>query len=91
MIKVADDGLGIPEAEQFKMFAKFFRADNVRDKEIYGTGLDLYIIKEIIANFEGRIWFESPNSTFGDRGTCFYFTIPLSGMKKRKGEKGLIN
>ncbi len=89
LIEIADDGLGIPAEEQFKVFTKFFRAGNVKDKEIYGTGLDLYIIKEIVTNFEGRLWFQSPNPALKERGTVFYFTIPLGGMKKKRGKKGL--
>ncbi len=94
MVKVSDDGRGIPEKEQPKIFTKFFRAENVKGEELYGTGLDLYIIKEIIGNFGGNIWFESPNPDIGKKsreGTAFYFTIPLSGMKKREGEKGLTD
>ncbi len=94
LVKISDDGRGIPEKEQPKIFTKFFRADNIKGEEIYGTGLDLYIIKEIITNFGGTIWFESPNSDIGKKsrkGTAFYFTIPLSGMKKREGEKGLTD
>jgi len=92
LVKVSDDGRGIPKKEQPKIFTKFFRATNVRSEELYGAGLDLYIIKEIIRNFRGTIWFESPNPEIekGSRkGTAFYFTIPLSGMKKREGKKGL--
>ncbi len=94
LVKISDDGLGVPADQQSKIFTKFFRAENIRDKEIYGTGLDLHIIKEIIINFEGNIWFESPNPDIGKKsrkGTSFYFTIPLRGMKRRKGEKGLTD
>lgn len=94
LVKISDDGRGIPEKEQPKIFTKFFRADNVKGEELYGTGLDLYIIKEIITNFGGTIWFESPNPDIGKKsrkGTSFHFTIPLSGMKKREGEKGLTD
>ena len=92
LVKISDDGRGIPKKEQPKIFTKFFRADNVRGEELYGTGLDLYIINEIIRNFRGTIWFESPNPEIkkGSRkGTIFCFTIPLSGMKKSGGKKGL--
>ena len=94
LVKISDDGRGIPKKEQSKIFTKFFRADNVRGEELYGTGLDLYIIKEIIKNFRGTIWFESPNPEIekGSRkGTTFYFTIPLSGMKKRNGKEKLTD
>jgi len=85
LIRIADDGRGIPAREHPKIFTKFFRADNVRNEELYGTGLDLYIIKEMVNNFGGVVWFESPNLELKDKGTAFYFTIPLTGMKKRGG------
>jgi len=91
IIKVSDDGRGIPKKEQSKIFTKFFRAENVKNEELYGIGLDLYIIKEIITNFGGTIWFESPNPDIGNKGTAFYFTIPLSGMKEKEGKKVIID
>ena len=91
IIKVSDDGQGIPKKEQSKIFTKFFRAENVKNEELYGIGLDLYIIKEIITNFGGTIWFESPNPDIGNKGTAFYFTIPLSGMKEKEGKKVIID
>jgi signal transduction histidine kinase len=85
LISVADTGYGIPKEAQFKIFTKLFRAENVREKEPEGTGLGLYIIKSIIEAAGGRIWFESEEN----KGTTFYVTLPLSGMRKREGTKGL--
>ena len=59
LIKISDNGYGIPKAQQDKIFTKFFRADNVRLKSTEGTGLGLYIVKLIIDNYGGRIRFES--------------------------------
>jgi two-component system sensor histidine kinase VicK len=85
LISVADTGYGIPKEAQFKIFTKLFRAENVREKEPEGTGLGLYIVKSIIEAAGGRIWFESEEN----KGTTFYITLPLSGMRKREGTKGL--
>ena len=85
LIKVSDTGYGIPKEQQDKIFSKLFRADNVQEKDTEGTGLGLYIIKSIVDQVGGKIWFESEE----DKGTKFYVSLPLSGMKKRVGTKKL--
>ena len=85
LIKISDSGYGIPEEEQDKMFTKFFRAYNIKEKELDGTGLGLYIIKAIVEQAGGKIWFESKEN----EGTTFYILIPLEGMKKKEGVKRL--
>jgi len=85
LIKVSDTGYGIPRSNQDKIFTKLFRADNVRAKDTEGTGLGLYIAKSIVDQSGGRIWFESQE----DKGTIFYVTLPLAGMKKKTGTKTL--
>jgi len=85
LIEVADNGYGIPKSQQSKIFTKLFRADNVQKKDVEGTGLGLYIVKSIIEKSGGKIWFESEENN----GTTFFVTVPLSGMKDKKGTKGL--
>lgn len=85
-ISVEDQGVGIPKNDHAKMFTKFFRADNVRVKDVEGNGLGLYIVKEIITQVGGKIWFVSTEG----KGTTFFLTLPLSGMKKKRGTKSLI-
>lgn len=83
LIAVRDNGYGIPDFQKHRMFEKFFRADNVSKME--GTGLGLYIAREIAEASGGQLWFESTEG----RGTTFYFSLPLSGSKAgpvRKGE-----
>jgi len=58
-VKIKDTGIGIPEDQQSKMFAKFFRAENAMKTETEGTGLGLFVAKYIIEAHGGRIWFES--------------------------------
>lgn len=79
IIKVSDEGCGIPLDEQQKIFSKMFRAKNAIDSKNEGVGLGLYIVKSIVEQFGGRIWFESAE----DQGTDFYVSIPLEGMKKQ--------
>jgi len=88
LITVADTGYGIPKNQQDKVYEKFFRADNVRDKDTDGTGLGLYIVKSIVENAGGKIWFKSPyfvETSKGKeeiQGTTFYVTLPFDGLKK---------
>jgi len=86
LVSVADTGYGIPKDAQSKIFTKMFRADNARVKDPEGTGLGLYIIKETIEKTGGKIWFESTEN----KGSTFYVTIPLVGMKKKEGTRRLV-
>jgi PAS domain S-box-containing protein len=82
---VKDTGYGIPKSQQEKIFTKLFRADNVISKETDGTGLGLYIVKSIVEQANGKIWFESEEN----KGTSFFIEIPLTGMEKRVGTRQL--
>lgn len=87
IIRVSDSGYGIPKNQQSKIFTKLFRADNIRGIETTGTGLGLYIVKAILDNTDGKIWFKSAKN----KGATFYVQIPLSGMKKKTGRRELIS
>jgi signal transduction histidine kinase len=82
---VTDTGMGIPKKQQDKIFSKLFRADNAKVSETEGTGLGLYIVKSIVDQSGGQVWFTSAEG----EGTTFYITFPLSGMKKKEGTKEL--
>ena len=74
LFKVIDTGIGIPEKEQGKIFNKLFRAKNVLDGNyISGTGLGLYIVKSIVENSGGKVWFESVENV----GTTFFVRLPI--------------
>jgi len=72
-ISVKDTGIGIPSDDIKNLFTKFFRADNAQKSVTDGTGLGLYITKNVINRHGGEIWAESQMN----RGTTFYFTLPL--------------
>lgn len=80
LIRIADSGMGIPKSQQDKIFSKLFRADNAKESETEGTGLGLYIIKSIVDQASGDVWFESEEN----KGTTFYVTFPVSGMKQKE-------
>jgi signal transduction histidine kinase len=81
LLKISDTGYGIPRNQQDKIFTKLFRADNVRDKDTDGTGLGLYIVKSIVENSGGKIWFKS--AVGGEnQGSTFYVTLPLTEVER---------
>ncbi len=73
-VSVQDDGVGVPEEQQERLFDKFFRAENVVRKDTEGSGLGLFISKNIIEAHNGEIGF---HSTSGE-GSVFYFTLPFA-------------
>jgi signal transduction histidine kinase len=78
---VADSGLGIPRPEADRIFEKFYRLDPDMTRGIGGTGLGLYIARELVRRVKGRIWVE-PNEA---RGSVFIVEIPASGATRPAG------
>ncbi len=74
VIAVRDQGIGIPATQQGRLFQRFVRADNARERGIEGTGLGLYLCREFIERHEGRIWFESREGA----GSTFSLVLPLA-------------
>jgi PAS domain S-box-containing protein len=69
---IRDSGLGIPKSEQRRIFEKFYRLDPDMTRGIGGTGLGLYICRELVRRVDGRIWVESD----GRSGSTFVVEIP---------------
>jgi PAS domain S-box-containing protein len=72
LIKIADNGMGIPEKDKDLIFSKLYRGSNVKKSGFEGTGLGLYLIKSLIEKGGGEIWFESSDN----KGTIFYVLLP---------------
>ena len=75
-LTVKDHGLGIPADQQGMIFERFARARNAQELGIDGTGLGLYLCREILAAHDGRIWFESIEG----QGTTFHVLLPLLNL-----------
>ena len=76
-ISVQDTGMGISEEERPRIFTKFFRSPRAFRLAPNQSGLGLFIVKNIIEAHGGKIWFESKV----DKGTIFYFTLPVRKEK----------
>jgi signal transduction histidine kinase len=72
--RVTDQGLGIPPAEQDRIFEKFFRLDPNLTRGVGGTGLGLYISRELVTRMNGRIWVDSDGRT----GSSFFLELPIA-------------
>ncbi|OZD47306.1 two-component sensor histidine kinase [Rhodococcus sp. 06-1477-1B] len=92
-IAVTDRGIGIPEADQHRVFERFYRADQARSRRTGGTGLGLSIVKHAVQRHGGevRLWSRP------DRGSTFTIRLPMSeapdlesvrSKPRRKGRKG---
>ncbi|MFH2013982.1 MAG: HAMP domain-containing sensor histidine kinase [Patescibacteria group bacterium] len=79
-VSVKDNGIGIPEIIQKRIFGKFFRGDNLVKQKVEGTGLGLFIAKGIITICGGKIGFTSKP----DKGSNFWFTLPINIKKINK-------
>jgi signal transduction histidine kinase len=74
-IRVTDQGVGVPDDEQERIFAPFYRASRTRD--IAGTGLGLHISRRIAEQHHGRLWLESSSGA----GSVFALALPLAKVR----------
>jgi signal transduction histidine kinase len=73
VFSIKDSGIGVPEEQKARLFEKFFRASNAKQIYTEGTGLGLYLSKNIIEAHEGKIWAESKVG----EGSTFSFSLPI--------------
>ena len=77
VLSVRDNGMGIPEDEQSRLFQRFFRSSLATEHAIQGTGLGLNIVRSIAEAHHGQVTFESTPGV----GTTFWFTVPLRSSR----------
>ncbi len=73
LISVRDQGIGIPQADQARLFGRFVRASSGEAQGISGTGMGLYLCRELVVQHGGQIWFESREGA----GSTFFVRLPL--------------
>ena len=81
--QVRDNGIGIPQEQQSRVFERFYRVSKSRSRETGGTGLGLAITKEIVDAHGGQIWVESELG----KGTSTWIRIPYE-CRLAEGEGG---
>jgi PAS domain S-box-containing protein len=75
IVFVADQGIGIPEEEQDKLFQRFYRVDSSLRRKTQGAGLGLFLCRSIIEAHGGRIWLRSAPG----KGATVFFSLPIDG------------
>jgi len=73
LVRISDQGIGIPASQQARIFGRFARAENAQSYGIGGTGLGLYLCRELVERQGGHIWFESAEG----KGSTFWIAFPL--------------
>lgn len=79
-VVVIDTGIGVPKAEQARLFQKFFRATNARSQRPDGTGVGLFLAKKVITAHSGKLIF----SSIEGEGSHFGFSLPMLRDKAEK-------
>jgi two-component system CheB/CheR fusion protein len=79
-VSIKDTGIGMAKEELTKIFTRFYQIDHTITRKYRGSGLGLSIVKGIIEKHGGRVWAESEGL---DKGTTFYFTLPVYKKSKQ--------
>ena len=80
IVEVHDSGIGVPKAEQERLFTKFFRAENARRQRPDGTGVGLFLARKVVTALGGEIIFSST----GGKGNVFGFPLPVKKLEVKK-------
>jgi len=77
VVKVIDNGIGIPKADQLHVFDRFYRVDKARSRDTGGTGLGLAIVKQIVLLHEGSVTVTSEE----EKGSTFTVELPIINLQ----------
>ncbi|TEU11118.1 MAG: hypothetical protein E3J21_24425 [Anaerolineales bacterium] len=77
LIRVSDQGMGIPSEDLERIFERFYRVENEITQRVRGVGLGLAVCQGIVEAHGGRIWAESVLGV----GSTFYFTLPVGSRQ----------
>ncbi|MDX1523352.1 MAG: ATP-binding protein [Anaerolineae bacterium] len=80
-LSVVDEGIGIPPAEQEKIFERFHRVDNRLARQAEGTGLGLFLVKAVVEAHGGRVWVDSVPG----QGATFWVELPIGSEESEIG------
>lgn len=78
LTSVKDTGIGIAKKDQPHIFKRFYTVETTLARERHGTGLGLYIVKQLVEGMGGEVWFESELG----KGSTFSFSLPLAKGRK---------
>jgi signal transduction histidine kinase len=78
-LRVVDNGIGVPQAQQAKLFSKYFRAENAKIERANGNGIGLYLVKRVIEDEGGTVIF----SSIEGKGSTFGFRLPFMAITPR--------
>ncbi len=84
-LSIRDEGIGIPQSEQQRVFGKFYRVDPHLSRGVGGSGLGLYICKELVRRMQGRLWLDSAEG----EGSTFFVDLPLAQAVARAEQPAL--
>lgn len=87
LMKISDNGIGISKKDLPKLFKRFYRGENATDMYTDGTGIGLFIVKEIIKGHGGKIWAESELG----KGSTFFVSLPVHHKKGMDVEKYIMD
>jgi signal transduction histidine kinase len=82
LVGVKDCGTGIPESARPKLFKPYRRIHNPTTASVKGTGIGLFLVKNLIEAHRGTIWVESEMG----KGSTFWFRIPKSPQEETESE-----
>jgi signal transduction histidine kinase len=77
IISIQDHGIGVPAAEQSKVWDGFYRASNTTAHDVTGTGMGLFLTRSIVEQHGGHVWLESEEN----KGTTVYVALPITEPK----------